>query len=117
MPKTIIFVLMYHRHKLLDLRLRRTEHLEEYILWHNRPMRELLKFRNMEDRDCATVVERCRALPPLPSPRLAPHRALLGYAVNTGSRNSKEGPRDLRDVTRNNTMLRSQRVRLQRVWG
>jgi hypothetical protein len=66
-------------------------------------MRELLKLRNLTERDCATVVERCRVLPPLSSPPFAPHRALLGYAVNTGSRNNKEKPRDIRDVTRNNT--------------
>jgi hypothetical protein len=73
------------------------------ILWRNRPMRELLKFRNLKERDCATLAERCHALPPLPSPLFAPHCALLGYAVTTGSRNNKEGPRDLSDVTRNNT--------------
>jgi hypothetical protein len=44
-----------------------------------------------------------RVLHPHPSPRYAPYRSLLGYAFNTGSRNSMEGPRDLRDVTRNNT--------------
>jgi hypothetical protein len=73
------------------------------MLWHNRPMRDLIKFRNLEERDCATVVERCRVLPPLPSPCFAPHRVLLGYAVTTGSCNSKEGPHDLLDVTHNNT--------------
>jgi hypothetical protein len=61
-------------------------------------MRELLKFRNLKERDCATVVSDV-----FPHPRFAPHRALLGYAVNNGLYNSKEGPRDLRDVTRNNT--------------
>jgi hypothetical protein len=66
-------------------------------------MRELLKFRNLEERDCATVVGCCRVLPLLPSPRFVPHRVLLGYAVTTGLRNSKEGPRDLRDVMRNDT--------------
>jgi hypothetical protein len=66
-------------------------------------MWELLIFRNLEERDRATVVERCRVSPPLPSPLFVPHRTLLGYAVNTGSRNTKEGPRDLRDVTRNDT--------------
>jgi hypothetical protein len=66
-------------------------------------MRELIKFRNLEELDCATVVERCRVLPHLPSPRFASHPVLLGYAVATGSRNSKDGPRNLRDVTRNNT--------------
>jgi hypothetical protein len=54
-------------------------------------MRELLEFRNIKERHCATVVEHCRVLPPLPSPRFAPHRALLGYAVNTGSRNIRKG--------------------------
>jgi hypothetical protein len=51
-------------------------------------------------------VEHCRVLPPLPSPLFALHHALLGYAVNTGLRNSKEGPYDLCDVTRNNTQCR-----------
>jgi hypothetical protein len=69
-----------------------------YILWCNRPMREVIKFRNLKERDCATVVERCRVLPPLPS-----FRVLLGYAVITRSRNSKEGRRDLSDVMHNNT--------------
>jgi hypothetical protein len=41
------------------------------ILWRNRPMRELLKFRNLKERNCATVVERCRAAPCLPSLPLA----------------------------------------------
>jgi hypothetical protein len=69
-------------------------------------MQELIKFRNLKKRDCATVVEHCRVLPPLPSPLFAPHCVLLGYAVTTvttGSRNSNEGPHDLSDVTRNNT--------------
>jgi hypothetical protein len=29
--QNVIFVLIYHRHKLLDLRLRWAEHLEEYM--------------------------------------------------------------------------------------
>jgi hypothetical protein len=32
------------------------------MLWRNRPMWELLKFRNLKERDCATVGERCLAL-------------------------------------------------------
>jgi hypothetical protein len=51
------------------------------ILWHNRPMQELLKFRNLKEWDCSTVAEHCHALLPLPSPSFAPHRALLGCAV------------------------------------
>jgi hypothetical protein len=66
-------------------------------------MRELIEFRNLEECDCAAVVKRCRVLPPLSSPRFATHRVLLGYAVTTRSRNSKEVPRDLSDVTRKNT--------------
>jgi hypothetical protein len=62
-------------------------------------MRELLKLRNLKECDLGTVVVHCRVLPPVPSPRFAPHRALLGYV----QRKSKEGPRDLCDVTRNNT--------------
>jgi hypothetical protein len=68
------------------------------ILWRNRPMWEVMKYRNLKERDCATVAERCRVLPPFPSLRV-----LLGYAVVTWSRNSTEGWRDLSDVTRNNT--------------
>jgi hypothetical protein len=45
-------------------------------------MRELIKFRNLKERDCATVVKRYCVLPPLPSPRSAPHHALLGCAVS-----------------------------------
>jgi hypothetical protein len=57
-----------------------------------------------------------RALPPLPSPHFAPHHALLGYAINAGSRNSKEGSRDLRDITCNNTQrCVLPHVRLQRL--
>jgi hypothetical protein len=67
-------------------------------MWRNRPMREVMKFRNLKERDCATVADRCRILPPLPS-----FGMLLGYAVITWSHNSKEGQRDLTDVTRNNT--------------
>jgi hypothetical protein len=67
-------------------------------VWRNRPMRELIKIRNLMECDCATVAEDCRILPPLPSLRV-----LLGYAVITWSRNSKEGQRDLSDVTCNNT--------------
>jgi hypothetical protein len=40
-------------------------------------MRELLKFRNLKERDYATVVKRCRVSPPLPSCRTV----LLGSAV------------------------------------
>jgi hypothetical protein len=71
-------------------------------LWRNRPMWELMKFRNLMERDCATVAERCRVLPPLPSPRFA----LLCVArlrSNTWWRNSKVGPHNLSDVTRNST--------------
>jgi hypothetical protein len=67
-------------------------------VWCNRPMREVITFRNLKKRDCATVAGRCRVLPPLPS-----FRMLLGYTVITWSRNSKEGQSDLSDVTRNNT--------------
>jgi hypothetical protein len=74
-----------------------------YIVWRVHPMWEMLKRRNLEERDCATVVECCHALPPLPSPRFALHHALLGYMVNTGSHSSKEGSRDLRNITCNNT--------------
>jgi hypothetical protein len=68
------------------------------ILWRNRPMREVITFRNLKERDCATVPERCRVLSPLPS-----FRVLLGYAVITWSHKRKEGRRELSDVTRNNT--------------
>jgi hypothetical protein len=61
-------------------------------------MQELIKIRNLKERDCATVAERCRILPPLPS-----FRVLLGYVVITWSCNSKEGWCDLSNVTRNNT--------------
>jgi hypothetical protein len=59
-------------------------------------MREVMKFRNLKERDCAA--ERRRVLPPRPSLRV-----LLGYAVITWLRNSKEGQHDLSDVRRNNT--------------
>jgi hypothetical protein len=42
----------------------------------NRPMRELIKFRNLKECDYATVAECCRVLPPLPSLCV-----LLGYVV------------------------------------
>jgi hypothetical protein len=61
-------------------------------------MWELLKFKNLKKCECATVVSDVFSYP-----RFTLHCALLGYAVNTGLRNSKEGPRDLRDVTCNNT--------------
>jgi hypothetical protein len=38
-----------------------------------------------------------------PFPRSAPHHVLLGYAVNTGSRISKEASSDLHNITRDNT--------------
>jgi hypothetical protein len=60
-----------------------------------------MTFRNLEERDYATVAERRRVLPLHPSPIFAP--VLLGYAVTIGSRYSKEGQTDLRNVTRNNT--------------
>jgi hypothetical protein len=44
-------------------------------------MQQLLKFRNLKECDCATVAERYRVLPFLPSPCFAPHRAVLGCAV------------------------------------
>jgi hypothetical protein len=61
-------------------------------------MQELLKSRNLKKRNCATVVSDV-----FPYPRFTPHRMLLGYAITTGLHNSKEGPRDLRDVMCNNT--------------
>jgi hypothetical protein len=64
-------------------------------------MRELIKFRNLKERDCATVAERCRVLPLLPFPRFALRVARL--RGNTGWRNSKVGQRNLSDVTLNNT--------------
>jgi hypothetical protein len=60
-----------------------------------------MTFRNLEERDCATVAERRRVLPLHPSPIFA--LVLLGYAVTIGSRNSKEEQSDLRNVNRNNT--------------
>jgi hypothetical protein len=68
---------------------------EPYILWRNRPMREVITFRNFKERDCATVAERYRVLPPLPFTRFPSLRVLLGYAVITWLRNSKEGRRNL----------------------
>jgi hypothetical protein len=32
-------------------------------------MREVITFRNFKERDCATVAERYRVLPPLPFPQ------------------------------------------------
>jgi hypothetical protein len=48
-----------------------------YIFWHNRPMREVIKIRNLKERDCTTVAERCRVFPPLPSLRVVPRVARL----------------------------------------
>jgi hypothetical protein len=53
-------------------------------------MREVIEFKNLQKRDCATVAERCRVLPPVLSLRV-----LLGYAVTIGLRSSKEGRRNL----------------------
>jgi hypothetical protein len=64
-------------------------------VWRNHPMREVITFRNCKERDCATLAERYRVLPPLPFPRFVSLRVLLGYAVITWLRNSKEGRRDL----------------------
>jgi hypothetical protein len=72
--------------------------LKEGAVWRNRPMRDLVKFRNLKEREGVTVVSDVFSYP-----RFASHRTLLGYAVNTGLGNSKGGPRDLRDVTRNST--------------
>jgi hypothetical protein len=55
-------------------------------------MREVITFRNFKERECATVAECYRVLP---FPRFASFRVLLGYAVITWLRNSKEGRRDL----------------------
>jgi hypothetical protein len=65
------------------------------VLKRNRPMREVMKFRTLKERDCATVAERYRILRPLPFPRFASLRVLLGNAMSIGSRNGKEGRRDL----------------------
>jgi hypothetical protein len=70
-------------------------------LWRNRPMQDVIKFRNLKEHDCTTVTERYHVMPPHPSPLFA--LVLLGYAVTIGSRNSKEGPRDLSDIMRNST--------------
>jgi hypothetical protein len=51
--------------------------LKEGAVWRIYPMRELLKFRNLKELDCATVAERCRFLPPLSSPLFAPRGARL----------------------------------------
>jgi hypothetical protein len=40
-------------------------------------MRQVINLRNLKERDCATVVERRRVLPPLPSPLFAPRVARL----------------------------------------
>jgi hypothetical protein len=40
-------------------------------------MREVMIFRNLTERDCATVAERRSVLPPLPSPLCAPRVARL----------------------------------------
>jgi hypothetical protein len=29
-----------------------------FIVWRNRPMREVITFRNFKERECATVAER-----------------------------------------------------------
>jgi hypothetical protein len=64
-------------------------------IWRNRPMQEVITFRNFKERDCATVAEHYRILPPLPFPRFASLHLFLGYVVITWSRNSKEEPRNL----------------------
>jgi hypothetical protein len=53
------------------------------VLWRNRPMRGVITFRNFKEHNCATVAERYRILPPLPS-----FRVLLGYAVTSVSRHA-----------------------------
>jgi hypothetical protein len=73
------------------------------ILWRNRPMREMITFGNLEKCNCTTVAERCRVLPPFPSPRFASLCVLLGYAISIGSRNNKERPRNLSNITHNST--------------
>jgi hypothetical protein len=92
------FIREVAKFKLLCNNFRSSSEVKIYIVWRNRPMREVIKFRNLKGRDCATVAERCRVL--LPHPSL---RVLLGYAVTIWSTNSKEGPRDRSDVTRNST--------------
>jgi hypothetical protein len=47
------------------------------ILWHNRPMREVIEIRNLKECDCTTVAERRHVLPPLPSSLFAPRVARL----------------------------------------
>jgi hypothetical protein len=54
-------------------------------------MRELLKFRNLKEWNCATVAERCRALPPLPFPRFALHHVLLGCTVTLDGATVRKG--------------------------
>jgi hypothetical protein len=73
-----------------------------FVLWRASPQAvtvEAIGTRGTRLRNSSGALPRI-ASPPVP--RFAPHRALPGYAVNTGSRNS-DGSRDLRDVTRNNT--------------
>jgi hypothetical protein len=52
-------------------------------VWRNRPMREVITFRNFKEHDCATVAECYRVLPPVPFPHFVSLRVLLGYAVIT----------------------------------
>jgi hypothetical protein len=86
-------------------------------MWRIRPVRELLKRRNLETR-LRNNSKRYSVLPSprFSSPRFTPHHAFLGDAVNDGSRNSKEGSRDLRDVTCNSTQSRVSRMSDSRVY-
>jgi hypothetical protein len=59
-------------------------------------MREVITFRKFKERDCATVAERYRVLPPLPS-----FRVLLGYVVTTWSRNHNVSSVPSRETIRN----------------
>jgi hypothetical protein len=61
------------------------------ILWYMCPMRELLKRRKLETR-LRNSSDQCFTLPSpcFPFPRFAPHRTLLGYAVNTGLHDSTQ---------------------------
>jgi hypothetical protein len=73
-------------------------------------MRELFKCRNLEMRLCNSS-KRC-----FPSPRFAPHHALLGDPVYSGSCNSKEESYDLRDITCNSTQHRVSHMSDSRVY-
>jgi hypothetical protein len=64
----VLILDIVHRNKSAEPKQQQVDQCRILIVWHIHPMRELLKRRSLEEHHCATAVDRCQAVPCLPSP-------------------------------------------------